>query len=97
VFAHNDDLALGVLQALRELGLDCPRDVAVAGYNDTYLCAHLVPTLTSIRWPAAEVGRTAAQLALTALSYPTSGAPATVRFAPDLVVRDSTSASATHR
>jgi DNA-binding LacI/PurR family transcriptional regulator len=74
VFAHNDDLALGVRQFLRERGLDCPGDVGVAGYNDTFLGSHITPALTTVRWPVEEVGPCVAELALSAVAgQPNSG------------------------
>ncbi len=46
IFAVNDFLAIGLFGALRNRGLEAGRDVAVVGYNDTPLAAHL--QLTSI-------------------------------------------------
>ncbi|SQF98690.1 HTH-type transcriptional repressor PurR [Paucimonas lemoignei] len=46
IFAVNDFLAIGLFGALRDRGLEAGRDIAVVGYNDTPLAAHL--QLTSI-------------------------------------------------
>lgn len=64
IFFCNDDLAQGaLLQALR-MGVSVPRDVAVAGFNDLPQSALMVPPLTTVRTPRAEVGRQAAELLL---------------------------------
>ncbi|SDO00940.1 transcriptional regulator, LacI family [Klenkia soli] len=89
VFAHNDLMAVGCLEAMRERGLDCPRDLSVVGYNDAPLSAHLRPALTTVRLPSRELGLHAAALALAVLE---EGAPdgEPVLLPPELVVRDST-------
>lgn len=88
VFAHNDDMATGVLHTLRASGRSCPNEVSVVGYNDTDLARHVTPALTTVSWPAEQVGSTAAEFALKAIS----GGPSEARrvFVPVLVVRDST-------
>jgi LacI family transcriptional regulator len=49
VFACNDQMALGVLQAARRLGLDVPRDLAVVGFDDIPEAAFFCPALTTVR------------------------------------------------
>lgn len=61
VFATDDMAAGAVLHAAR-LGLQLPRDCAVAGYGDAPLAAHLQPALTSMRPDRHAIGRIAAQL-----------------------------------
>jgi LacI family transcriptional regulator len=67
VFAHNDAMAMGAVRALREAGLDCPRDVSVVGYNDVPMADCLDPPLTTIRLDGHEVGRQAGQAVLAAI------------------------------
>ena len=89
IFAHNDSIAIGAIGALSERGLECPDDISVVGYNDVPLTDHLRPPLTTIRLPAYELGRLAAELVVTRID----GAEAstqTVVLAPELVVRAST-------
>ncbi|MFJ9709548.1 LacI family DNA-binding transcriptional regulator [Streptomyces sp. NPDC101234] len=64
VIAGTDMVALGVLAALRDAGLDVPGDVSVVGFDDVPFAADLVPSLTSIRVPYEDLGRTAVRLAL---------------------------------
>jgi LacI family transcriptional regulator len=51
IFASNDDMAAGVVLAAHELGLEVPRDLSVAGYDDTQLARIVWPTLTTIHQP----------------------------------------------
>src|SRR6266487_4391674 len=55
----NDLTALGVMSALREHGISVPGQVAVTGFDDIPLARHLHTTLTTIRQPIREMGRTA--------------------------------------
>ena len=60
IFASNDEMAAGVLQAARRLGLDIPRDLSVVGFDDFQIASRLWPPLTSIRTPTRHIGRLAA-------------------------------------
>lgn len=55
----NDLTALGVMSALREHGISVPGQVAVTGFDDIPLARHLRTTLTTVRQPIREMGRTA--------------------------------------
>ncbi len=57
VFCANDYMAAGAMNVLRARGLRIPEDVAVIGYDNTDLCLALNPTLTTVDYHAAEVGR----------------------------------------
>ncbi len=70
IFAANDLMALGVLQAVREAELDVPGDVAVVGMDDTDLATTAWPPLTSVSLEAHERGRLAAELLLGRLADP---------------------------
>jgi LacI family transcriptional regulator len=67
VFAHNDLMAVGAVQALRAAGLDCPRDLSVVGYNDVPMADCLDPPLTTVRLDGYEVGRRAGEAVLAAI------------------------------
>ncbi|HEX6509887.1 MAG TPA: LacI family DNA-binding transcriptional regulator [Chloroflexota bacterium] len=62
VFAFNDNMAMGTLQAARELRLDVPGDLSVIGFDDIDLAGVLNPPLTSVRQPLQEMGRVASSL-----------------------------------
>ncbi|HET9144235.1 LacI family DNA-binding transcriptional regulator [Actinophytocola sp.] len=56
VFAANDQMALGLLRALHELGRAVPAEVSVVGFDDMAESAHFWPPLTTIRQSFAEMG-----------------------------------------
>jgi len=64
IFAANDIMAIGVLAALRERGLEVPRDISLVGFDDIPISRDLTPPLTTVAVPMAEIGRRAMQLAL---------------------------------
>ena len=61
VFAGNDTVAFGAMAALRDAGLRIPEDVAVVGFDDIPLAAYASPPLTTVRLPAVELVRAAAE------------------------------------
>lgn len=61
IFAGNDEMAAGVLQAARQLGVKAPEDVSVVGFDDFQIASRLWPTLTTVRTPTREIGRLAVE------------------------------------
>ncbi|GGF37853.1 LacI family DNA-binding transcriptional regulator [Subtercola lobariae] len=91
VFAANDLLATGLLQALTMLnGVRVPDDIALVGYDDIAFASTAVVALTSIRQPSALLGRTAVELLLAESEAAEGHEPRQVVFTPELVVREST-------
>lgn len=64
VFCSNDYIALGAMKGAREIGLTLPRDLSIVGFDDMQTASYMVPPLTTIRQPAYEMGRRAAELLL---------------------------------
>ena len=60
VFALNDEMAAGVLQATRQAGLGVPENLSIVGFDDFAIAARLWPSLTTVRTPTREMGRLAA-------------------------------------
>nr|WP_040563448.1 LacI family DNA-binding transcriptional regulator [Kineosphaera limosa] len=89
VLAHNDQMALGVLDALHERGLRAPHDLSVAGYDNTTLSRTPGIALTTVDLHAVDLGRQAAELAIWRSANPDE--PVVVKTStPTLVVRGST-------
>jgi len=89
IFAANDISALGVIAALREVGLRVPDDVSVIGFDDIPLASQIHPALTTIRQPMQQMGRSAVNTLLAlivGLEAPTS----LITLPTELVIRDST-------
>jgi LacI family transcriptional regulator len=62
IFAFNDNIAIGALQAARARGIRVPEDLSVIGFDDVEAASIVTPTLTTVRQPLAEMGRTAVSL-----------------------------------
>ena len=62
VFAFNDNLAIGAMQAARACGFALPGDLSVVGFDDAIEAAIVTPALTTVRQPLAELGRIAVSL-----------------------------------
>lgn len=91
VFAANDLLAMGVLQAFSMLGtVRVPEDVALIGYDDIDFASAAVVPLSSIRQPSSLIGHTAVELLLREAAGGADVEPQQVVFQPELVVRHST-------
>lgn len=61
IFASNDEMAAGVYQVARQMGLSVPEDLSIIGFDDTPVSSRLWPPLTTVHWPILEMGRAAAQ------------------------------------
>jgi DNA-binding LacI/PurR family transcriptional regulator len=85
VIARNDRLAMGFLARARTLGLHCPQDFSIIGYDNTPLAAHTEPPLTTIDPNHSQLITEATTL------LDTSGHPNTkITIRPKLVKREST-------
>lgn len=62
IFAGNDLIALGVIQAIRELGFHCPEDVSVMGFDDLDFAELISPSLCSVSQSGYQLGATAARI-----------------------------------
>jgi LacI family transcriptional regulator len=91
IVAGNDLLALGAYTAVAELGLRCPGDVSVVGFNDMPFADRFAPPLTTVHIPHAKIGARAAELLLERIDNE-SAIPQTLLFEPSLCVRGSTAA-----
>ena len=62
IFAFNDNHAIGAIQAARARGVRVPEDLSIVGFDDVEHATIVSPTLTTVRQPLAEMGRTAVSL-----------------------------------
>lgn len=90
IFASNDEMAAGVIYAARQLGLDVPGDVSVAGFDDSALASKIVPSLTTIHRPVREMARLAATKLIAAVDQRHEEARGLAMVEPTLIIRDST-------
>ncbi|HEX2009781.1 MAG TPA: substrate-binding domain-containing protein, partial [Roseateles sp.] len=89
VFFCNDDLAQGALLAALRMHVAVPRRVAIAGFNDLTGSDQMLPPLTTVRTPRAEIGSAAARMLLS-LMHGEAVATPSVDVGYELVVRGST-------
>lgn len=71
----NDLMAVGALTYAREAGIDVPGQLSITGFDDTPLASVVTPSLTTVRQPAHELGRSAAKLLFALLESGKDGGP----------------------
>jgi DNA-binding LacI/PurR family transcriptional regulator len=89
---YDDKLALAVMDALRERGVQCPDDIGIVGFDRIPFAAISNPRLTTVAAPSAAVGRLAVSMLVTAMR--TGTLPEGVVLPVELVVAESTRALA---
>jgi LacI family transcriptional regulator len=62
VFAGNDLMAWGALDAIKEAQLSAPQDIAIAGFDNVYFSSFLTPTLTTVEQPKFKMGQIAMKM-----------------------------------
>ncbi|MEV0848166.1 LacI family DNA-binding transcriptional regulator [Streptomyces sp. NPDC049954] len=82
VFCHNDRVAMGLYDGLRERGLRVPEDLSVVGFdNQEVIAAHLRPALSTVALPHDELGRRGVRVLL-GLDQPQNDGPTGVNCPP---------------
>ena len=89
IFAGHDEIALGVLEAVAELGLTAS-EVSVVGYDDTEIAAHPLVSLTSINQSGTRMGEIVVRLLLERIAGRTE--PVHEVITPKLMARKTTAA-----
>jgi LacI family transcriptional regulator, galactose operon repressor len=93
LFVSNGMMTIGVLEALEEMGLSCPNDVALACFDDLPFAKAFRPHLTSVSQPCYQIGYQGADLLLQRVRGELSGqGPVSIRLDPELKIRESTAA-----
>ncbi|MCU0476795.1 MAG: LacI family transcriptional regulator [Anaerolineae bacterium] len=88
IFAGNDLMAFGVLQAAGERGVRVPDDLSVVGFDDIPYSVMMHPRLTTVRQLLDEMGRVAVQMLLKHIEQPES-TPHHITLDTQLIVRES--------
>lgn len=92
VTCYNDLVALGLLRALRELGIEVPQDVSVVGFDDLSMLEFFPLPLTTVHVPKYEMGKRAAQMLMQQIGSRTEPSFEKVHLEATLVERGSTRA-----
>lgn len=92
VFVASDEMAFGLIKAVKELGRRVPEDISVVAIDDIELAPYCSPPLTTVRQPLEEIGRQAVrQLNFELAEQATEEAPAAPSpIVPELIIRAST-------
>ena len=88
IFCANDYMAAGAMCALREKGLEIPKDVSIIGFDDIDVSRAVYPALTTLNYSIFEVGKSAASRLLQLINGENVGNSA-LSIATKLMVRDS--------
>lgn len=85
----NDQMALGAMAALHELGLSVPYDVSVVGFDDIPESAYYLPALTTVHQDFTALGEQSVEYLVSLISNPDTPVSQRVLY-PELIVRNST-------
>jgi LacI family transcriptional regulator len=85
----NDLLAVGAIRAARDLGLQVPKDLSLASYDDILIANYLVPRLTTVSKDPARLGREGVKLLLARIQEPDRPRQR-VKIPARLIIREST-------
>lgn len=88
VFAANDEMAAGIIDAAMAAGLSPPADITVVGFDDTRVASMTRPRLTTVHVPMSNMGATAVDLLFRRIADPSRPSTKTV-LASQLVIRES--------
>jgi LacI family transcriptional regulator len=92
VFVASDVVAFGAMAAIRERGLQIPKDIALVGFDDVPLARYVDPPLTTVHLPTVELARRSSEMLIELIAgkHPE---PCQVLLETDLVVRESCGAN----
>ena len=90
VFAANDILAIGALQAAHQAGYNVPQDLSIVGLDDIFATATTVPPLTTVTKPKYQIGQKAAESLLAHIQKQQTETPRRHIFSCQLQLRGST-------
>jgi LacI family transcriptional regulator len=89
VFTANDTSAVAIICELQLAGVKIPEDIAVVGFNNEPISKVIQPNLTTVHYPALEVGESAAATLINKLKNMHSANPRTIILEHSLIVRQS--------
>lgn len=89
VFAGNDLIALGAINAIKEYGLKIPEDISLIGFDDMFFSAYLNPPLTTVHVPFNKEGAVAAKLLLKKMANPEDNSVNRIIIDTNIVIRES--------
>ncbi len=88
IFAANDLMAIGAVNAIRRAGRHVPADLSIVGFDDVWFAGLMWPSLTTIAQPMAEIGQKSVTLLLEQINS-LNRPPAQLLLSPSLIIRES--------
>ncbi len=85
----NDMVAIGLIQTLVKNGVRVPEDVSVIGFDDIPIAGAFIPALTTVHYPAQEIGRLAALMLMDSIQSDSDQTALSMTLTPTLILRDS--------
>lgn len=89
IFAFDDNIALGAINAIKDLGLTVPTDISVCGYDNSRLAKSFEPKITSVMQPSQDIAKYAVEQLMDMIDTQQNGAFA-MKFPPKMDVKAST-------
>jgi DNA-binding LacI/PurR family transcriptional regulator len=89
IFAFNDILAIGAIEAVRKLGLSVPEDISIIGFDNTILSKYCSPSLTTMSQPLDEIGHQAVDLLVEEIESRKTQKQR-IMLSAELIIREST-------
>jgi LacI family transcriptional regulator, galactose operon repressor len=94
IFSCSNKMTLGLMSAVNELGIRCPEEVSILGFDDFDWAAYFSPRLTTVAQPTHEIGKQAMRMLIREIQEAgrpeTNGQSGIVVLKPELIIRDST-------
>jgi DNA-binding LacI/PurR family transcriptional regulator len=90
IIVASDDIALGVLRGLKDMGIKVPEEISVMGFDDIAFAKHFTPSLTTIKQNRTLLGETAAKLLIQLMESPEIKVDEITKLPVELIIRDST-------
>lgn len=88
IFSTNNLLTLEIMEALREVDVRVPEDIALVGYDETVWAKHMNPPLTTVSQPARDMGKIAVETLIETIKSKRVY-PRTIVLPPELIIRRS--------
>ncbi|HSG34022.1 MAG TPA: substrate-binding domain-containing protein [Sphingomonadaceae bacterium] len=70
IFASNDEMAAGIIDAAQDAGIAIPQTISIVGYDDNAVASRVRPRLTTVRQPLEQMGEAAGRLLAARLASP---------------------------
>ncbi|BBH24444.1 LacI family transcriptional regulator [Paenibacillus baekrokdamisoli] len=91
VYAANDEMALGVLKACREMGISIPEQLAIVGVDNNRITEYVTPSLSTVNQPKFQLGALLTEKIIAQLGDEPDKGPRIITVESELIVRESSS------